>query len=56
MALGNRGTMVEAVRQCGKDRKEWSTLVQMELNECVLLDRLPVIRWLSPGEGCDAVT
>ena len=27
MALGNREMMVEAVRQCSKDRKEWRALV-----------------------------
>ena len=29
MALGNRGMMVEAARQCAKDRKEWRALVHM---------------------------
>ena len=29
VALGNRGMMVEAARQCAKDRKEWRALVQM---------------------------
>ena len=27
--LGNRGTTVEAARQCAKDRKEWRALVHM---------------------------
>ena len=27
VALGNRGMMVEAARQCAKDRKEWIPLV-----------------------------
>ena len=27
VALGNRGMMVEAARQCAKDRKEWRALV-----------------------------
>ena len=26
VALGNRGMMVEAARQCTKDRKEWRAL------------------------------
>ena len=29
VALGNRGMMVEAARQCVKDRKEWRALVHM---------------------------
>ena len=29
VALGNRGTKVEAVRQCAEDRKEWRALVHM---------------------------
>ena len=29
VALGNRGIMVEAERQCAKDRKPWSALVHM---------------------------
>ena len=29
VALGNRGMMVEAVRQCAKNRKEWIALVHM---------------------------
>ena len=28
-ALGNRGLMVEVVRQCEKDRTEWRALVHM---------------------------
>ena len=29
VALGNRGMMVKAARQCAKDRKEWRALVHM---------------------------
>ena len=29
VALGSRGMMVEAARQCAKDRKEWRALVHM---------------------------
>ena len=29
VALGNRGMMVEAARQCVKDRKAWRALVHM---------------------------
>ena len=29
VALGSRGMMVEAARQCGKDRKEWRAPVYM---------------------------
>ena len=29
VALGNREMMVEAARQCAKDRKEWRALVHM---------------------------
>ena len=65
VALGNRGMTVEAARQCAKDQKEWRALAHMSLNEfhsaifawlCVLSDRPPVLWWLSPGEGWDAVT
>ena len=65
VALGNRGMMVEAERQCAKDRKEWRAPVHMYLIEfhaaifawpCVLSDRPPVLWWLSHGEGWDAVT
>ena len=64
VALGNREMMVEAAHQCARDRKEWRALVHMLLNEfqtaifawpCVLSDRPPVLWWLSPGEGWDAV-
>ena len=33
VAMGNRGMMVEAARQCTKDQKEWRALVHMKLNE-----------------------
>ena len=65
VALGNRGMTVEAARQWAKDRKEWRALGYMKLNEfhevifawhCVLSNRHPVLWWLSPGEGRDAVT
>ena len=62
VALGNRGMMVEAARQCAKDRKEWRALVHMTAHAdifawtCVISDRPPVLWWLSPGEGRDAVT
>ena len=29
VALGNRGMIVEAARQCAKDRKAWRALVHM---------------------------
>ena len=29
VALGNRGMIVEAARQCAKDRKEWRAQVHM---------------------------
>ena len=29
VALGNRGMMVEAARQCAKDQKEWRAMVHM---------------------------
>ena len=65
MALGNRGMMVEAAWQCKKDQKEWRALVHMLLNEfheaifawpCILSDHPPVLWWLSPGVGWDAVS
>ena len=34
VALGNRIRMVEAAQHCVKDRKEWTAVVHMELNEC----------------------
>ena len=37
MALNSRGMMVEAVLQCAKDRKEWSALVHMYLNEFIII-------------------
>ena len=33
VALGSRGMTVEAARQCVKDRKEWRTLVYMQIIE-----------------------
>ena len=65
IALDNRLMTVDAVRQCAKDRKEWRARVHMSLNEfhaaifgwpCVVLNHPPVLWWLSPGEGWDAVT
>ena len=65
VTLGDRGIMVEAARQCAKDRKEWRALVHMQLNQfhaaifawpCVFSDSPSVLRWLSPEEGWDAVT
>ena len=55
----------EGCATMAKDRKEWRALVHMSLNEFhaaifawhyVLSDRPPVLWWLSPGEGRDAVT
>ena len=60
VALGKREMMVEAGRQCVKNRKEWRALVHMQLNEfhtaifswpCVLSDRPPVLWWLSLENG-----
>ena len=60
VALGKRGMTVEAARQCAKDRKEWRPLNEFHETifawHCVLSDRPPVLWWLSPGEGRDAVT
>ena len=60
VALGNRGMTVEAVRQCAKDPREWRALDEFHLAifalPFVLLDRPPVLWWLSPGEGWNAVT
>ena len=65
VALCNRGMTVSAVRKCAKDRKQWRALVHKSPNEfheaifawpCVLSDRAPVLWFLSPGEGWDAVT
>ena len=65
VALGDRWMTVEAARQYAKDRKELRPLVHMQLKQfyvaifawpSLLLDRPPVLWWLSPGEGWDAVT
>ena len=65
VALNNRGSMVEAARQYAKDRREWRALVHMQFIEfhlaifawpCVFSDHSPVLWWLSPGEGWDAVS
>ena len=45
VALGNKGMILEAVRQCSKDRKEWRALVHMQLQfllGTVISDRPPV--------------
>ena len=64
VVLGNRGMTVEATHQCAKDRKERRALVLMKLDEfhaaifawpSVISDRPPVLWWLSPGKGSDAV-
>ena len=48
---------VEPARQCAKDRKEWKALVYMLLSEFhVASDIPPMLWWLSPGEGWDALT
>ena len=58
VALGNSGMKAEAAQQCAKDRKEGRALVHMDIFawHCVLSDRPPVLWWLSPEEGRDAVT
>ena len=65
VALGNRGMTSETACQCAKDRQEWRAMVHKYLNEfhaaifpwpCVLSNRNPMLWWLSPGEGGDAVT
>ena len=64
MALGSRGMMVEAARQCAKYRKKWRALVHMmmiELNSailglpCVLSDRPPELWWIILWIAVDAV-
>ena len=59
MTLGSRGMAMKAARQCAKDRKEWEALVPTRsflLGLCVPTDRPPVLWWLSPEEGWNAVT
>ena len=65
VALGNRGMTEEAAEQCTKDKNVWIALVHMLLIEfhtasfawpCVLSDLPPVLWWLSPRNGWDAVT
>ena len=62
VALGNRGMTEDALGQCAKDRKECmeSPGTYLPGNEfhasifayhCVLSDGLPVLWWLSHGEG-----
>ena len=66
VALGNRGMTVAAARQCAKDQKDLRALAGTYVTErvshaaifarpCVLSDLPPVLWWLSPGEGWDAV-
>ena len=66
VALGNRGMMVEAAQQCAKDRREihqcpcgyltdWASRNHF-VWPYVFPDCPPVLWWLSPGEGWDAVT
>ena len=48
VALGNRGMMVKAARQCVKNRKEWRALEHMQLIEfhaTALTCSLVVIIW-----------
>ena len=69
IALGSRGTTVDAARQSAKDRKEWQALVHMQIIEfhSALFAWSLYFRFdfrtalersggLSPGEGWDAVT
>ena len=68
MTLGSRGITVQAAQQCVKDRKEWSTLVHMEMlhikngtqpfvfDSCVLSDRPPALWLLLTRRVVDAVT
>ena len=62
VALGNRGMMVEAARQCAKYRKQWNEFQLIEFQAAifarhwVLSDCPPTLRWLSHEEGRDAVT
>ena len=61
VGLGNKGMTVEAARQCEKDSKEWRALVHITHHAAifawpgVLSGRPPVLWWLSPGKGWDAV-
>ena len=59
--LGNKGMTVEAARQFAKKLERVESpgaYVHSAIFAwpCVLLDRPPVIWWLSPGEVWDAVT
>ena len=62
VALGNRGTTVEAARQCEWRVESPGTYVTDRVSRghffwpCVLSDRTPVLWWLSPGDEWDAVT
>ena len=62
VALGNRGMTVEATRQCANEWRARVTCVTERVSggdfclACALSDSPPVLCWLSPGEGKDAVT
>ena len=64
VALSNRGVTMEAAQQYAKDRKSgepWCTCNCMSFKRpfclalCSFSERPPVLWWLSPGEGRDAV-
>ena len=64
VVLGNRGMTVESERHAlriGKSGEPNSYVTEMSYTRPILLslclsDRPPVLCWLSPGEGWDAVT
>ena len=55
VALGNRGMTVEAGRQCAKIGKSGKTCYHATWPS-VLSAHSPVLWWLLPGGGWDAVT
>ena len=55
VAMGCRGVVVKAARQCAKDKNEWSATVHMSMIEfnaaifallCILSDRPLALWWL----------
>ena len=63
VALGSSSMMLEAARQCVKDRKEWRGLMHVQMikfnaaifaRPCVLSDRPPALGWIVTwrGVGC----
>ena len=61
VTLGNRGVTVKAARQCKRVESPAEYVTECVssghfASHCALSNCPPVLWWLSPGEGWDAVT